>query len=85
MSYLQFCKVHKVMVLRYGCLMSPETLPDKITPDVNFKDKTVVQCDVPVVKILLQVLVIYKWLQINFDVNTYVLFVDPVLFIVLVS
>ena len=34
--------------------------PDKVTPDINFKDETVVQCDVAVVKILLQVLVIYK-------------------------
>ena len=30
------------MVLRYGYLISPEKLPDKVTPDVNFKDKTVV-------------------------------------------
>ena len=51
----------------------------------NFKDEAVVQCDVPVVKILLSVLVIYKSSQINFDVNTYVLFLDTVLCIILVS
>ena len=40
----------------------------KVIPDINFTDKTVVQCDVPDVKM---VLVIYKWSQIYFDVNTY--------------
>ena len=44
---------------------------------------SVVQCDVTIVKILL--LVVYKWFQINFDVNTYVLFPDLVLCLVLFS
>ena len=61
------------MVSKYGHLMLPSgAFPDKVTPDIDFTDETVVQCDVPVVKILLQVLVIYKWLQINFEVNTYI-------------
>ena len=34
--------------------------PDKVTPYISFKDEAVVQCDVSVVKTLLQVLVIYK-------------------------
>ena len=35
-------------------------LLDKVTPVIDFKDKTVAQCDVLVVKILLQVMVVYK-------------------------
>ena len=50
--------------------MLPGTFTDKVIPDIDFTDEAVVQCDVPVVKILLQVLVIYKRSQ-NFDVNTY--------------
>ena len=42
--------------------------PYKVTPDIDFTDEVVVQCDVPDVKV---VLVIYKWSQINFGVNTY--------------
>ena len=34
--------------------------PDKVTTDIDFIGEIVVQCDVPVVKILLLVLVIYK-------------------------
>ena len=45
--------------------------PDKVTPDVDFIDGAVVQYHVSVVKILLLVLVIYKWSQVNFDLNTY--------------
>ena len=37
----------------------PGAFPDKVTPDIDFTDE-VVQCDVPVVKIFLYVLVIYK-------------------------
>ena len=45
---------------------------DKVTPDIDFIEEAVVQCyDVSVPKILLYVLVIYEWLQVNFDVNTY--------------
>ena len=29
----------------------PGAFPDKITPDIDFKDEIVVQCDVPDVKI----------------------------------
>ena len=29
------------------------TFPDKVTPGIDFKDETVVQCDVPVVKKIL--------------------------------
>ena len=58
------------MVSKYGHLMLPGTFTDKVIPDIDFTDEAVVQCDVPVVKILLQVLVIYKRSQ-NFDVNTY--------------
>ena len=40
--------------------------PYKVTPNIEFTDEVVVQCDD--VKV---VLVIYKWSQINFGVNTY--------------
>ena len=33
--------------------MLPGTFSDNVTPDVDFTDETVVQCYVPVVKILL--------------------------------
>ena len=36
------------------------TFPDKDTPGIDFTDEAVVQCDVRVVRTLLQVLVIYK-------------------------
>ena len=48
------------MVLKYEHFMLPEAFPDKVTPDIDFTDEVVDQCDVPVVKLLLQVLVIYK-------------------------
>ena len=43
---------------------------NKVTPNIYFTDEAVVQCDVSVVKILFQVMVIYIWSQIDFDVNT---------------
>ena len=48
------------MVTKYGHLMLPGTFADKLTPDIDFTDEAVVQCDVPVVKTFSQVLVIYK-------------------------
>ena len=33
--------------------MLPGTFPDNVTPDTDFTHEVVVQCDVPVVKILL--------------------------------
>ena len=42
------------MLSKYGHLMLPSvTFPDKVTPGIDFTDEAVVQCDVPVVKILL--------------------------------
>ena len=39
---------------RYGHLMPPGVFPDKVSyPDIDFTDEAVVQCDVPVLKILL--------------------------------
>ena len=38
----------------------PDTFPENVIPDIDFMDEAVVQCYVPVVKIPLQVLVIYK-------------------------
>ena len=48
------------MVSKYGYLMLPGAFADKVTPDIDFTDEAVVQCDVPVIKIFLQVLLIYK-------------------------
>ena len=33
--------------------MLPEAFPDKVTPNIDFTDEAVVQCDVPFVKIVL--------------------------------
>ena len=33
--------------------MLPGVFPDKVTSDIDFTDEAVVQCDVPVVKILI--------------------------------
>ena len=38
---------------KYGHLMLPGAFPGKVTPDIDFIDEAVVQCYVPVVKILL--------------------------------
>ena len=40
-------------MLKYGHFVLPGSLPDKIIPDIDFTGEAVVQCDVPVVKILL--------------------------------
>ena len=62
LSHLRFGQnnVSKIMVSKYGHLMLPGAFLDKVTPDIDFTDDIVVQCDSPVVKILLLVLVIYK-------------------------
>ena len=71
------------MVLRYGYLMVPGVFRDvDVTPDIDFTVNAVVSSIF--VTILLQVLVIHKLSQINFDMNTYVLFLDPVMWIVLI-
>ena len=41
-----------MMISEYGNLMLSRVFPGKITPDIDFTDKVVVVCDVPVVKIL---------------------------------
>ena len=48
-----FSKWAKKWQTKYGDLMLPGTFLDKMTRDINFTDEAVVQCDVPVVKILL--------------------------------
>ena len=37
---------------KYEYLMLPGSFPDKETPDIDFTDEAVVQCDFVVVKIL---------------------------------
>ena len=57
LSHLQFFKVGEIMVSKYGHLMLPSgAFPDKVTPDIDLQMKQ----QFSVVKILLQVLVIYK-------------------------
>ena len=41
------------MVSKYGRLMLRGAFPGKVTPDFDFTDKAVVQCDAPVVKMFL--------------------------------
>ena len=41
------------MVWKYGDLMLPGIFPGKTTPAIDFTDEAVVQCDIPVSKILL--------------------------------
>ena len=61
LSHLQLFKVGKMMLSKYGRLMLPSgTFPDKVTSGIDFTDEGVAQCDIPLVKILLWVLVIYK-------------------------
>ena len=60
MSHLQFSKLGEIMVSKYGHLMLPGTFLDRVTPDIDLTDEAVVQCDVPVVKMLLWMLVINK-------------------------
>ena len=52
--------VCETMVSKYGYLMLPGAFLDKVFPDFDFTDEVVVQYYVPVVKILRQVLAIYK-------------------------
>ena len=49
-----------MMLSKYGYLMLPGAFPGKVIPDIGFNDEVVVQCVVPSVKTLMQVLVIYK-------------------------
>ena len=54
LSHLQLFKVGKITLSKHGHLILPSgTYPDIVTPGIDFTDKAVVQCDVPVVKILL--------------------------------
>ena len=56
---VQFFKVQNNGV-EIWYLTLPGAFPGKVIPDIDFKDKVVVQCVAPVVKILMQVPVIYK-------------------------
>ena len=40
------------MIVKYGHLMLTGAFLDKKIPDIDFTDEAVVQCDVPVVKII---------------------------------
>ena len=54
LSHLQLFKVGKIALSKYEHLILPSgTFPDIVTPGIDFTDKAVVQCDIPVVKILL--------------------------------
>ena len=63
LRHLQFFQHGEKMVSKYGYLMLPGAFTDKVTSDIDFTDEAVVQCDVPVTKIFLQVLLIYKWFK----------------------
>ena len=54
-------EVGEIMVANYRHLMGTQgAFPYKVTPDIDFTDEVVVQCDVPDITV---VLVIYKWSQ----------------------
>ena len=40
------------MVSKYGHVMLPKVFPDNVTCDIDFTDQAVVQCHVPVAKII---------------------------------
>ena len=48
-----FFKVGEIMVWKYGDLLLPGIFPGRTTPAIDFTDEAVVQCDIPVAKILL--------------------------------
>ena len=52
LSYLHFFEVDEISS-KYGYLILPGVFPDEFTPDIDLIDEAVVQCYVPVVKILL--------------------------------
>ena len=52
------------MVSKYGHSMPPGACPDKVTPNIDFTDEAVVQCDVKIVQFK------NTFVKINFDVNT---------------
>ena len=53
LSHLQFFKVGEIMVSKCVHLLLLGEFTDKVTPDIDSSDEAVVQCDVPVVEILL--------------------------------
>ena len=44
LNHLHFLKVGEIMLPKYGHLILPGALPDKVTPDIDFIDEAVVQC-----------------------------------------
>ena len=50
---MKWVKVGEIIMPKYEYLMLLEILSDKINLVIDFTDEAVVQCDVPVVKILL--------------------------------
>ena len=45
---------------KYEHFTLSEVFSNELTPDIDFTDETVVQCDVPVAEILLQIMVTYR-------------------------
>ena len=45
---------------KYNHLILPGAFSDKETPDIDFTDEAVVQCDILVMKILLQMMMKYN-------------------------
>ena len=52
LSYSRIFKVEKKKWAKYGHLTLPGIFLHKVIPDIDFSDKEVSQCGVPVVKIL---------------------------------
>ena len=60
LSHLPFFKVGKIMAGEIWKFDAAGAFTDKISLDIDFADKTVVQCGVTAVTVFLSVMVIYK-------------------------
>ena len=52
LTHLQFFKVDEIIPAKYEYLILRGAFPYKVTPDIDFTDEAIVQCDVPFVKML---------------------------------
>ena len=59
-KYKKRCQMLHLLQKKENKSYVPETYSDKVTPDIDFADEKVIQCNVPVVKILVWMMVIYK-------------------------
>ena len=73
------------MLLKYGDFMLPGAFSDKVNLDIDFIDEAVVQCYVPVVKNTFVGVGNLQMITSKFWCGARCIFLNPVLYIVLVS